>query len=371
MAKTGGTERMITEKANYVSEHYGDEVTIITCFQHANEKNSFPLSPKIKQINLSIPFFSQYKYRYPRRLLVKWQMNRLLRKSIIDAVKQIDPDILIGVSRFKANYVSTIKCRAKKIIECHESRFNTLYDASTKHSFLVCAFLKIYTLFYFRTIEQNADAVVTLTEGDRMLWKRAKHVEVIPNFSNMHISQYSDCSSKRVIAVGRLAWEKGFDRLIKIWGIVSPVHPDWNLDIFGEGRMYDALNNLIKQYKAQNVTIHNCTPNISQEYSTSSICAVTSHFEGFSLVILEAIRHGVPCVAFDCPYGPRSIIDDAQDGYLVQDGETKLFAERLCRLIEDEKLRKNFSISAIEKAKTFDQEVIMGKCRNLYKQLTG
>lgn len=369
MAKTGGTERMITEKANYLSERYGDDITIITCFQRANEENSFPLSHKIKQINLEIPFFSQYKYKYPKRLWVKMQMNRLLRKSIINAVKQVDPDILIGVSRFKANYISTIKCRAKKIIECHESRFNTVYDASTKHSFLVSVFLKIYTSFYFCTIEQNADAVVTLTEGDKMLWKRAKHIEVIPNFSNMHVSQYSDCTSKRVISVGRLAWEKGFDRLIEVWGIVSSIHPDWCLDIFGEGRMHDTLIALINQYKAQNVTIHYCTPYISHEYATSSICAVTSYFEGFSLVILEAIRHGVPCVAFDCPFGPRSIIEDAHDGFLVCNGDIKLFAESLCRLIENKELRKQFSKVVLEKAKTFDVDIIMSRWKDLFEQI--
>ena len=116
----GGTERMITEKANYLAEHFGYDVTIITCFQHAVDPNFFYLSPKVIQINLEIPFFSQYKYKYPKRLWVKWQMNRLLMKSINEVVKQIDPDILIGVSRFKANFISTIKCRAKKIIECHE-----------------------------------------------------------------------------------------------------------------------------------------------------------------------------------------------------------------------------------------------------------
>ena len=205
MAVTGGTERMITEKANYLSERYGYDVTIITCYQLAHENNFFHISEKVKQINLEIPFFSQYKYKYPKRLLVKWQMNKLLKKSINEAVKQVDPDILIGVSRFKANYISTIKCRAKKIIECHESKYNTKYDASEKHSVPVRLFLNIYRRIYFRAIERNADAVITLTKKDKLLWKRAKYVVVIPNFSTMFISNISDCTPKRVIAVGRLA----------------------------------------------------------------------------------------------------------------------------------------------------------------------
>ena len=369
MAVTGGTERMITEKANYLSERYGYDVTIITCFQLSKEENIFPLSKKVKQINLEIPYFSQYNYQYPKRLWVKWQMNKLLKKSINNAIKEIDPDILIGVSRFKANYISSIKCRARKIIECHEAKYNTKYDASEKHSILARQYLKIYRLLYFKTVERNADAVITLTEGDKKLWKGAKHTEVIPNFSTMQVRQYSDCTAKRVIAVGRLAWEKGVGRLIKAWGIVSFRHNDWQLDIYGEGHMYDTLKLLTNLYKAKNVTFHNVSSNISQEYATSSICAVTSYFEGFSLVLLEAMKHGVPCVAFDCPFGPRTIINDGYDGFLVENNDTKLFAERLCRLIEDEELRKQFSTKAIEKANTFDVDIIMNKYRTFYEQL--
>ena len=370
MAATGGTERMITEKANYLSERYGYDVTIITCYQLAHEDNFFKISEKVKQINLEIPFFSQYKYKYPKRLLVKWQMNKLLKKSINEAVKQVDPDILIGVSRFKANYISTIKCRAKKIIECHESKYNTKYDASEKHSVPVRLFLNIYRRIYFRAIERNADAVITLTKKDKLLWKRAKYVVVIPNFSTMFISNISDCTPKRVIAIGRLTWEKGFGRLIEAWSIVCSRHPDWHLDIYGQGSMYDTLNTLTNTYKAHNLTFHNYTSNISQEYANSSICAVPSYFEGFSLVLLEAMRHGVPCVAFDCPFGPRSIIDDASNGFLVYDGEIKLFAERLCRLIEDEDLRKQFSKNAIEKAKLFDTDIVTNQWKTLFKELT-
>ena len=185
----------------------------------------------------------------------------------------------------------------------------------------------------------------------------------------MPISQFSDCTSKRIIAVGRLSWEKGFGRLIEIWSYVSSKHPDWQLDIFGEGGLYNTLRMLINLYKAKNVTIHNNTSDISLEYASSSICAVTSYFEGFSLVLLEAMRHGVPCVAFDCPFGPRGLISDSYNGFLVENGEIRLFADRLCRLIEDAELRKHFSKLSKEKSKTYDVDVIMNKWRSFYEQL--
>lgn len=370
LAKTGGTERMITEKANYYAEKFGYDVTIVNLFQQNKDANHYPLSNKVKQINIGIPYFSQYHYKYPKRLWFKWKLNRQLKHSIKQYVQKIDPDILIGISFFNANHISKAKCEAKKIVESHEAKLFTYSEFNTRHNFSNRIYKKIRKICYFRAIERNADAIVTLTEGDKMLWKRAKRVEVIPNFSSMYISQISDCTSKRVIAVGRLAWEKGFDRLIEAWSIVCSKYPDWHLDIYGEGRILDNLKTLAKIHNAYNLTFHPNTPNISQEYAKSSICAVTSYFEGFSLIMLEAMKHGVPCVAFDCPFGPSSIINDASCGFLVENGDTQTFAERLCRLIEDVNLRIHFSKKAIERAKCFDTDIIMNQWKVLLEELT-
>lgn len=369
LAKTGGTERMIIEKANYLAEQFGYDVTIINLFQQVEDANHFILSEKVKQIKLGIPYFSQYKYKYPKRFWLKWQLNKQVKKSIKQYVKNVDPDILIGISFFKANLISKVKCRAKIIIESHEAKLFTYSEYGKKRPLIARFFHTIRRFNYFKAIERNADIIVTLTEKDKQLWKRAKRVEVIPNFSTMKISNFTDCTSKRVIAVGRLAWEKGFGRLIEAWRIVSFRHPDWHLDIFGEGRMHDTLIALIKLYNAKNIIIHKNSTNISQEYVNSSICVVSSYFEGFSLILLEAMRHGVPCVAFDCPFGPKSIINDGYNGFLVENGEIKLFAERVCRLIEDENLRKQFSQAAIERSQQFDTDSIMLRWKKLFEQI--
>jgi glycosyltransferase involved in cell wall biosynthesis len=370
LAKNGGTERMITEKANYFADKFGYEVTIINIFQPEEETNRYLLSEKVKQINLGIPYYFQYNYKYPKILGVKWQINKQIKRAIKQYVQKVDPDILIAISFFKANLICTVNCRAKKVIECHEAKPFTHSNFSRKQIIISKIYKKIWRFFYFRTIEQNADAIFTLTEEDKKLWKKAKYIEVIPNFSSMTITKYSDCSSKRVIAVGRLEWEKGFDRLIEAWSIVFSRHNDWHLDIFGEGSMYDTLINLSHLFKAKNITIHPVTSNISQEYANSSICVVSSYFEGFSLVLLEAMRHGVPCIAYDCPFGPRNIISDAYNGFLVENGDTRLFAERICRLIEDEKLRNYFSKTSIEKANSYNKEVIMNKWKSIFEQIT-
>ena len=365
----GGTERIISEKANYLAEQYKYNVYIITCTQQQDQPNAFQLSSSVHQKKLAIPYYSQYCYKYPKRFFVKLSINKKLKEAIIEAVQQINPDILIGIGHYKADLISSIKCRAKKIIECHEARFFTQSGMANHQNVLSKLFTKFYRKLYFRTIERKADVIVTLTEGDKLLWNKAKRIEVIPNFLNIQVSQISSCHSKRVIAVGRLSWEKGYDRLIDIWELVSRKSPDWQLDIFGEGELEKNLSYKIAKKHINNITIHPTTNNISYEFSKSSICVMTSYYEGFALVLLEALKHGVPCVAYDCPFGPASIIEDNRCGYLIDNGNINVFAKKLCTLMNDENARKEFSKESIKRSKDFAIDTIMGKWINLFESL--
>lgn len=370
LAWKGGAERIITEKANYFAEFLGYDVIVVSIIQGKDQANTYPLSDKVTQIILGIKVYQQYKYSYPKRFWIQFTLRNQIKKQLKSTIQQINPDILIGVGYYRANFVSTIDCRAKKIIECHDEKKIVFSDFMSNNKWLTIPLMAIYKKLYFRSVERHADLIIALTPEAKREWKNAKRVEVIPNFSTMTINQYSSCTCKRVISAGRLDWEKGFGRLIEIWRLVCKRFPDWHLDIYGEGSMSDTLKVLTGLYNAQNVSFHKFTPGISHEYATSSICVVTSYFEGFSLVLLEAMRHGVPCVAFDCPSGPRNIINDAYNGFLVYDGDIKLFAERLCQLIENEDLRRSFSKNAIESAKFFDADIIMNRWKALFEELT-
>ncbi len=363
----GGAERIVIEKANYLSEHYGYDVSIITQCHHNNAPIAYPLSEKIHHINLGIPYYNQYKYSYPKRLWLKWRINKRLRKETTDAVLQIDPDILIVLPFFKPYIAYPIPCRAKKIIEVHEPLEYHLYSDLINKSWRT----KLFKKRYFHHIVKNTDVIVSLTNDEKKYIKEAKRIEVIPNFSSMDVNLHSTCDAKRVIAVGRLAHVKGYERLLNIWGIVNAKHPDWQLDIFGDGSLRNELLHYANVNNIKNVALHGVTHHISQEYANSSICAVSSYYEGFSLVILEAMMHGVPCVAFDCPTGPRSIIKNNQCGYLIENGNEDLFAEKLCNLIDSKELRTQFSNAAIERAKTFNLDIIMGQWKSLFESLSG
>ncbi|MCR5157734.1 MAG: glycosyltransferase family 4 protein [Prevotella sp.] len=370
LASKGGAERILTDKMNYMTAHYGYEVYVITCYQDISRMpNAYQLSELVNQINLSIPYHSQYRYHYPRRLWVKWRLFRQLCKELETTVRRINPDVLVGLGYFNADLVSGLRCHAQKVIESHEARIFTMSNQGLSRSLPSRLFMHWYKGRYFRHVERQADVVVVLTTGDAREWQKAKRVEVIPNFTVMPVRQKNTNDSKRVIAVGRLEWQKGFDRLIEVWTLVARKHPDWQLDIFGSGTMEAQIQTLIAKAGLKNVAIHPFTPHISEEYTRSSIFGLSSRFEGFGLVLLEAMQAGLPCVVFDCPFGPSDVVTDGTTGFVVADGDVQTFANRLCTLIENETIRKNFSAAAIERVRHYDADQVMMQWKQLFEEL--
>lgn len=370
LASKGGAERVIINKMDYMANHFGYIISIITCYQDKDTPNAYSISNNIKQICLGIPFYSQYKHHYPYRLWVKHSINRQMQKALSNAIQEIDPDILIGVSYFQADVVTSVKCRAKKLIEVHEPRPYTLSDYGLSRSWISSWYMKHYRNWYFRKVEKQADVVVTLTSGDAHEWRNAKRVKIIPNFTVMPIEKLSDGKSKRVIAVGRLEWVKGYDRLLDAWKIVSDKHPNWHLDIFGVGTWEQKLKDQQKNLGLENkLTIHPATPKINIEYSNSSIFVGTSHFEGFPLVLLEAMQVGLPCVAFDCPFGPSAVIRDGENGFLVPEGNIKQLATKISLLIEDSHLRARLSNNALETSNNYAVNIVMMQWEALFREL--
>ena len=364
---SGGTERIVSEKANYLVDVFGYDVSIICYDQHKDSPNFYILSEKVNQIKLGLQLYSQYYYKYPKRLWKKYVVRNRLKRVLSKVVKVINPDFLIGISHFRADIVCPIDCKAIKIIESHVPR-SVIEATNNNKKYSSYFYKKYYDMRYFHIIEKKANMIITLTEGDRKQWSKAKRVKSIPNFSNIHVQQLSDHKKKRVITIGRLSKEKGFDRLLVIWKLVVNKHPDWHLDIFGDGDMKNKLEQKIKLGNITNVTLCGTTNNISEELSESSICVSTSYYEGFSLVLLEAITHGVPCISFDCPYGPRTIIEDGKCGYLVENGHIPQFAEKLCTLMENEQLRLEFSKASVERAKAFNIDAIMLQWKELFEK---
>jgi glycosyltransferase involved in cell wall biosynthesis len=203
------------------------------------------------------------------------------------------------------------------------------------------------------------DALVVLTEGDlrdytQLLDGERTKVVRIPNALPESGGARSTLEEKVVVAAGRLRRQKGFDLLVRAWVDVARAHPDWRLRIFGSGEDRDALELLIEGSKlGDQVSLEGATRTLHEELARGSIFVLSSRYEGFGMVILEAMSQGLPVVAFDCPRGPGDIVSDGHDGILVPGGDVDGLARALNELIEDEPRRREYGAAAPAKAQRY------------------
>ena len=215
------------------------------------------------------------------------------------------------------------------------------------------------------------DRFVVLTEEDKRYWGELNNIEVIPNAITYIPSEKSNLENKKVVAVGRYSFQKGFDRLIEAWRIVVKDFPDWKLDIVGDGEEYEKLKKLISGYGLDNsVALIKTKKNIGDVYRNASVYAMTSRYEGLPMVLLEAQSYGLPVVSFDCKCGPKDIIDEGENGFIVADGNISLFAVRMAELMKDMSLRKRMGEKAGISILKYDEATVMGKWIQTFKSIS-
>ncbi|CAG9169587.1 glycosyltransferase family 4 protein [Cupriavidus pampae] len=209
------------------------------------------------------------------------------------------------------------------------------------------------------------DAVVVLTERDRLRWQQSLHprskVVVVPNAIPFPVQPAPVSGDARtVIAVGRLVPEKGFDMLLQAWKIVAPLHPDWKLVIVGEGEERDALARQIRSLGLESaVELPGATQDIGAQYRNASILCMSSRYEGFGLVLVEAMAFGLSVISTNCETGPREIIRDGENGLLVDVDDAAAMAGSIRRLIEDDDLRRHLASNGQSVAQRYDAAVIL------------
>ena len=362
----GGMERVLTMKANYFAEHFGYDVTII--LTDGKEKPIFyPLSDKVKVINLDIGFEELWTCSFLKKIFFYLKKQHLYKKLLNRELMRIRPDITVSMLRREINFINDIQDGSKKIGEIHINRANFRNFEGNN------ALKNLFSKFWMNSLLsklQRLDRFVVLTEKDKEAWVELKNVCVIPNPLSFTSTRRSTLSEKRIIAVGRYCHEKGYDLLLKAWVIVQNRTTDWRLEIFGEGdrtqyeEMVDTLN----------LDRHRCVLNgrssrIQDEFLNSSLSVCSSKFEGFGLVITEAMACGLPVVSFDCPWGPRAIISDGEDGILVENGNVDKLAETIVLMIQNPERRKAMADKAIENVQRFRIDQIAGLWKSLFESL--
>ena len=220
------------------------------------------------------------------------------------------------------------------------------------------------------------DALAVLTEDDMRDYTRllsASHTKVarIPNALTVADGSLSTLESKVVVAAGRLRLQKGFDLLIRAYAQVAQSHPDWQLRIYGSGEERQALRDLIVEHELYNhVFLMGTSHTLLDDLAKGSIFVLSSRYEGFGMVILEAMSRGLPVVSFDCPRGPGEIVGSGQDGILVPNGDVNGLTSAIVELIEDEDKRRRYGAAAPDKARQYALEKIGPRWDELLGELT-
>lgn len=345
-----GMERVLTVRLNKLSQYM--DVTAITHGQ-GSRPDFFPLDKRVRRIDLA---GDNVEYRH--------QLTQLLTE------RRYDITVSTGGTEFF--FLHKIKDGSKKIFEFHFSfDIAKVWVSPEVRGFRRWRYIQQQTwhrIYHARKYDQ----VVVLCKTDYKKWRRyCRHVTYIYNPLTIEARRASLCSSKRAIAVGRLNYQKGFDYLIEAWAKVTSKHPDWKLDIYGEGEEREHLQGMIDNGGHSGViALKGQTDDIAEKYAESSIFILSSRDEAFGLVITEAEACGLPVVAFNCPSAPAELVEDGVNGFIVgKVGDTADMACKICLLIEDEGLRQSMGRASVEFSRQFSVDRITEKWLELYRSL--
>ncbi|MCU7543228.1 glycosyltransferase family 4 protein [Riemerella anatipestifer] len=368
-----GTERMLNVKANYLADVLGYNVTIITYRQY-DDPIFFKFSEKIKMIHFDIPDPTRDLKNFPsveRKKLYK-NFMATYRKKVEDYLYHNPTDIAISMY-FGAEhkFLPLIKDGSKKILEYHFHFDITPFSKILKSDWsLQNLKAKILTKLFQRTLNKF-DKIVVLTEEDEKEWSYYfDNVTNIPNPITIEPIT-ADTNAEKVLAVGRHTSQKGFDYLVEAWAIVAKKFPNWQLDIYGHGEQEEERKQQIKNLGLEkSINLYPPSKEINKVFSEHSIFVLSSRFEGFPLVLIEALASGLAPVSFEYKNGPKQMLGDNKlKEFLVEPNNVEIFAEKLSELMESDVLRKEMSEEALRVSKRYEMSSIMKKWEGLFRDL--
>ncbi|MBQ6848086.1 MAG: glycosyltransferase family 4 protein [Clostridia bacterium] len=349
MSITGGVEGVTASLVNTLADFY--EVHLISIC--GGSTPAYSLDSRIK---FSVLFDTEERLSVMRKnakpLLVKYFKDN----NITVAFAQGNyPGFILSAVRFNTR---------TKIIFCdHGALMNQWHQKDIVVIRLINSYLHHKT--------------ITLTDQSLKAYKKKfliskNRISSIPNWisDDVAVSEKYNTASKRIISAGRFGKEKGFDMLVKAFAPVVRKHPDWHLDIYGDGEMFDTVKELIENLKiADNVHLMGMCSNLSDKYKDYSMYVLPSYREGLPLVLLEAKANRLPIVSFDILTGPREIMRDGVDGILVPPYDLEKMGAAICRLIEDDSLRISMSEKSQDNVENFSKPTILKQWCDLIESI--
>ena len=361
---SGGMERVLANKANWLVRN-GYEISILTTDQKARS-SFFEFDPRIRFYDLGVNYednnggsFLNKLIRYPFK---QWKHYRALKKLL----PELKADVVVSMFCNDAAILPKIKDGSKKVLEIHFSRFKR-QQYGRKGIWKLADELRSRNDI---NVVSDFDRFIVLTEEDKGYWGDLTNIQVIPNARSFAFDKPAELNEKTAIAVGRYCYQKDLDKLINAWNIVCKNVDDWKLHLVGDGEDRETLQKQIDELGLNDkVILGRAETDMKTVYANASILALSSRYEGLPMVLLEAQAAGLPIVSFECKCGPRDVITDGVDGFLVKEGDVEVLAARLMQLIQDEGLRKSMGKEACRNSEKFSEERVMAQWEKLFKEV--
>ncbi|MCM1292326.1 MAG: glycosyltransferase family 4 protein [Bacteroides sp.] len=362
--RSGGMERVLANKANWLADH-GHEVTIVTTDQQGRPP-CFELHPSIATVDLDINYEANNGAGFITKLLQYPIKQRRHRRRLRQVLAEISPDITVSMGDNEAPIVPRLKEGGRKVLEVHFSRFKRLQynrrglwalaDRWRSHQDLLRA--------------RRYDRFVVLTAEDARYWTGVPRIAVVPNAIGFDPIKADPASSRTVLAVGRLTYQKGFDRLIHAWAKASADLPDWRLEIVGSGELLCELQQLADSLDvSHSVTFTSHCADMPCKYSRAAMLAMTSRYEGLPMALIEAQSSGLPIVVMDCKCGPHDVVTDGVDGFITAPDDIDATADRLRQLMQSDSLRTEMGRRGLEASRRYRPEAIMRRWADIFTSL--
>lgn len=355
----GGIEKCVTSLANVLCERY--DVEIAVCYK-LYEKSAFEINKKVNVIYLNdssiIPNHERLKDAFkkinPLRIIKEsCYASKVLyyrKNSMVNYIKNCHSDVIISTKDI-FNEWSGLYAREDALkIGWEHNHFHDDYK------------------FADRIVKsaKNLDYLILVSSDLQKFYSRKMASTkcmclYIPNWIDSIPKNISSLKEKRLISVGRLSKEKGFLDLLKTFNLINGVYSDWHLDIIGDGSERSNLENYINTHNLNNsVTLHGFQGKeyIDKMLHNSSMFLMTSYTESFGIVLIEAMSHGIPCIAMDSAEGAREIINSGYNGYLIKNRNNEMMAKKVEDLIENKKERIKLGKNARDSVTKYTSDVI-------------
>ncbi len=348
----GGIERIIANTASLFQTN-GHRTTILILDENRN--SFYPIHSDVEILQQPLSFgITREGNPISRKIRLLGDVLKLRR-----VLKSIKADIIISTE-----YPFTVACMlagAKKYSKVLSWEHHH-HDWLKKNKFWSMLSEMAYP---------KLDSIITLNKREADHFKKYTGVTVIPNFIENRSGKYSTAENKTILSIGWLIPRKGIDMMLETAKTILTDHPDWKWKLIGDGEMKEDVSKFIHNNNWEDKFILQSPSHadLSSEYANASIFVLTSRYEAFPMVLLEALSFGLPCISFDSPSGPADIITHEKDGLIVEKENTAKMTEAISQLIKDDSLRKKMGRQAIESMKRFSPDMIYEEWRKLFEML--